>query len=56
MIDNREQYKNNIPPVSVSENEDVYKDEEKYWFEDEEDEEDFLNGVLLWLLKRQTEK
>ena len=47
MIDDREQYKNNIPLVSVSENEDVYKDEEEYWFKDEEDEEDFLNGVLL---------
>ena len=38
LIDDREQYqnKNNIPSVFVSENEDVYKDEEKYMFGDDE--------------------
>ena len=46
LIDDRETY-NNIPSVSVSENEDVYKDEEEYWFKDDEDEEGFLNGVFL---------
>lgn len=38
MIDDSEQYqnKNNIPTVFVSENEDVYKDEDEYLFGDDE--------------------
>lgn len=35
MIDDSEQY-NNIPTVFVSENEDVYNEEEKYMFGDDE--------------------
>lgn len=41
MIDDKEQYqnKNNIPSVFVSENEDVYNNEEdEYMFGDDEDE------------------
>lgn len=40
MIDDKEQYqnKNNIPSVFVSENEDVYNEEDKYMFGDDEDE------------------
>lgn len=40
MIDDKEQYqnKNNIPSVFVSENEDVYNEEDEYMFGDDEDE------------------
>ena len=48
MIDDKEQYqnKNNIPSVFVSENEDVYKDEDEYMFGDDEyeiDENDIID-------------
>lgn len=48
MIDDRSQY-NNIPFVPVSENEDVYNNEnEEYLFNEfDKEQEDYLNGVLL---------
>ena len=46
MIDDRSQY-NNIPFVPVSENEDVYGNEDgEYWFS-EDDDEDFEDNDII---------